>query len=200
LPKRSVSPSKNLSINTRAHCGQLLELRKLILLLAQPKSLTKIPELANKYGSITHFRIGPSGVERTAPGAPIFATPLKNSDAGNSIQTRSRTTSHTTAASIKPSKYRSGSDSKETQLKDESDFDEYDEDVSNFFQTPSMVNKSDKTRLRAIAPKHYAVGGEEELGDIGSDDNGLNPNVGGEKEKRKAYRRRGTVVESSDDC
>lgn len=78
---------------------------------------------------------------------PIFATPLKNSDASNSIQTRSRTASHTTAALINLAKCRSGSDSEETQFKDESDFDEYDEDVSNFFQTPSMVNKSDKMRL-----------------------------------------------------
>lgn len=162
--------------------------------------MTEIPELANKNGSITHFRIGPSGVRRTAPGAPIFATPLKNSDAGNRIQTLSRTASHTTAALTKPSKRHSDSDSEETQLKDESDFDEYDEDVSSFFQTPSEANKSDKMRLRAVAPKHYAVGGEEELGDIGSDDNDFNPNAEGEKEERKAHRRRGAVVDPSDDC
>jgi hypothetical protein len=55
-------------------------------------------------------------------------------------------------------------------------------------------------RLQAVEPKYYAAGGEEELGDIGSDDNGLNPNAEGEKEGRKARRRHGAVVDSSGDC
>jgi hypothetical protein len=84
--------------------------------------LTEIPELGNKNGSTTHVRIGPSGVWRTALGTPIFATPLKNSDAGNSIQTLSRTASHTTAALTKPSERRSGSGSEENRLKDVSNF------------------------------------------------------------------------------
>jgi hypothetical protein len=55
-------------------------------------------------------------------------------------------------------------------------------------------------RLQAVAPKHYAVGCEEELGNIGSDNSDFNLNAEGEKEERKARRRRGAVVDSSDSC
>jgi hypothetical protein len=41
----------------------------------------------------------------------------------------------------KTGKRHSSSGSEETQLKDESDFDEPDEDVSNFFQTPARSIK-----------------------------------------------------------
>jgi hypothetical protein len=135
LPKRGVSPWQNLSSSNsgslQAATGAGPTTR------AIQERLIKIPEPANKNGSIAHFHTGPSRVERTAPGAPFFTTPLKNSDAGNSIQTLSRTASYTTAALTKPGKHHSGSNSKETELKDESNFD-------------------DMTKTSAISSRHQA--------------------------------------------
>jgi hypothetical protein len=73
----------------------------------------------------------------------------------------SRIASRTTARSFKPRKHRLGSDSEEAQLKDESDFDEYDEDVSNFLQAPRKVKPSDRASLRALLSKPYTFNGEE---------------------------------------
>lgn len=174
--------------------------------------LTKIRELSKKNGSITHFPIGPSGVGRTAaatngvnrsaPGAPIFATPIKNGKASNSLPTPSRTISRITATPAKTRKRRSGSmsDSEEAELTDESDFDEFPDDVGNFFKTPN--NTSGKMKLRAVPPKKYVVDADEEVGDIGSDDSDVdfNPNADREEKERKARRRRGIVDDFADDC
>jgi hypothetical protein len=172
--------------------------------------LTKIRELAKKNGSVTHFSVSPSGVgrtatatngvNRTAAGAPIFVTPIKNGKANNGLPTPSRTTSNKTSTSTKLGKRHSGSisDSEEAELTEESDFDDFPEDVSTFFKTPQKT--SDKMRLRAVPPKKYAVDGEEELGDVGSDDSDFNPNAEREQRERKARRRRGIVGDSSDEC
>jgi hypothetical protein len=88
--------------------------------------------------------------------------------------------------------------SEEAELTEESDFDDFPEDVSTFFKTPQKT--SDKMRLRAVPPKKYAVDGEEELGDVGSDDSDFNPNAEREQRERKARRRRGIVGDSSDEC
>jgi hypothetical protein len=92
------------------------------------------------------------------------------------------------------------SDSEEAELTDESDFDEFPDDVGNFFKTPN--NTSGKMKLRAVPPKKYVVDADEEVGDIGSDDSDVdfNPNADREEEERKARRRRGIVDDFADDC
>jgi hypothetical protein len=166
----------------------------------------KIRELAKKDGTISHFPIGQSGarrnatatngVNRTAPGAPIFATPTKGGKAGNGLPTPSRTTPRTSVTSSKSRKRTLASDSDEAELTDESQFDDSSEDVTAFFKTP--YNASNKMRLRAVPPKLCAFQGDDELGGAGSDDSDddFNPNAGREGE-RNARRRRGIVDDLS---
>lgn len=85
------------------------------------------------------------------------------------------------------------SDSDEAELTDESEFQE---DLTNFFETPSKTGN--KRRLRAAPPKKYAVDGDEELGGIGSDDSDFDPNAEREKEQN-ARQRRGIASGSSDE-
>jgi hypothetical protein len=168
----------------------------------------KIRDLAKRNGIISHFPIGPSGagrtatatngVKRTAPGAPIFATPTKNGKAGNGLPTPSRTTSRTSITSSKSRKRTAASDSEEAELTDDSDFDDFSEDTTAFFNTPNKA--SNKMRLREVLPKKYAVQGDDELGSARSDDSDddFNPNADHEEEERKTGRRRGIMDDLSD--
>jgi hypothetical protein len=76
------------------------------------------------------------------------------------------------------------------------DQSELEEDLTNFFETPSKTG--DKRGLRAAPPKKYAVDGDEELGGTGSDDSDFDPNAEREKEQ-KARQRRGIAGGSSDE-
>ena len=138
-----------------------------------------------------------NGINRTASGAPISETPVKNQKAGNGLPTPPTTKFLSTAAATRPRKRRFSSISDDAELTDESDIDEYPEDVSTFFKTPSK--RSDKMRLRAVPPKKYTIEGGEGLGDVASDDSDFNPNAEREKQERKARRRRGIVDDSPDE-
>jgi hypothetical protein len=138
-----------------------------------------------------------NGVNRTAPGAPIFATPVKSDKANNGLPTPLTTKVRSTAAATKSRKRRSFSIFDEAKLTDESDIDAHPEDGSTFV-TPSKT--SDKMRLRTVPPKKYITEGEEELGDIESDGSDFNPNAEREMQERKARRRQSIVIDSSDEC
>jgi hypothetical protein len=138
-----------------------------------------------------------NGVNRTAPGAPIFATPVKSDKADNGLPTPLTSKVRSTAAATKSRKRRPFSIFDEAKLTDESDIDAYPEDDSTF-ATPSKT--SEKMRLRTVPPKKYTTEGEEELGDIESDDSDFNPNAEREMQERKARRRQSIVSDSSDEC
>jgi hypothetical protein len=158
----------------------------------------KIRELAKRNGTITHFPI--QSVNSTAPGAPIFATPIENGKASNSLLAPSKTTFSTAAISIKKRKRRSDSlsDSEEGELTDESDFNKVPEDVSEIFTTPSK--SINKRRFRPVPPKTYADEGDGEFGGVSDDDDvDFDPDADLKEEKRKSRRRRGIVDDFSDD-
>ena len=139
-----------------------------------------------------------NGVNRTAPGASIFATPVKSNKADNGLPTPLTSKVRSTAAAIKSRKRRSPPIFGEAKLTEESDIDAYLEDDNTFIVTPSKTG--DKMRLRAVPMKKYTTEGEERLDDIESEDSDFNPNAEREMQERKARRRQSIVSDSSDEC